>query len=46
MPQSSVDAYTASASGAAADACAALLPPEARLIFDAVAPSITTNAET
>ncbi len=36
---------TASANRAAADACAASLAPEARLIFDATAPSITPTAE-
>lgn len=36
---------TASANRAAADACAASLSPEARLIFDAAAPAITPNAE-
>ena len=36
---------TAAANRAAADACAASLAPEARLIFDAAAPSITPTAE-
>lgn len=36
---------TASANRAAADACAASLTPEARLIFDAAAPSITPTTE-
>lgn len=36
---------TASANRAAADACAASLAPEARLIFDATAPSITPTTE-
>ena len=36
---------TASANRAAADACAASLTAEARLIYDAAAPSVTPNAE-
>lgn len=36
---------TSSANRAATDACAASLAPEARLIFDATAPSITPTTE-